>query len=152
MRARSKKNRSGDEQHTRNIILLQPGPSSLLRRRHALFSALRDGHPSESHDCCLLTKRCQRCPGCLIWTTPVHSGTLLPPPPPDTTQSIMGDCSLLPFTQKTAFPLENCAAAHTESRNLHRLRSLHAQVHGAHPGRSKTNSCKAPMVQLSRPL
>ena len=152
MRASILKNRYGDKQHTRNIVLLQLGPSTLLRRRHPLFFQSAELHPPKSHACCLLTKRCQRCPGCLIWTTPVHSGTLLPPPPPDTTHSIMGDCSLLPFTQKTAFPLENCAAEHTESRNLHRLRSLHAQVHGAHPGRSKTNSCKAPMVQLSRPL
>ena len=41
---------------------------------HALFSALRDGHPSKSHPCCLLTKRCQTC---LKWTTPVHSSTPL---------------------------------------------------------------------------
>ena len=73
---------------------------------------------------------------CSTWTTPVHSGTLLPPPPPVTTHYIMGDCSLLPFTQKTeCFSAGNCAAAHTECRTFHSLRSLHAQVHGAHPGR-----------------
>ena len=73
---------------------------------------------------------------CSTWTTPVHSGTLLPPPLPVTTHYIMGDCSLLPFTQKTeCFSAGNCAAAHTECRTFHSLRSLHAQVHCAHPGR-----------------